>query len=65
MVRDAGFVDVRAHHRHDYSWTLIGPSPNDSRWRHDLGGPRDDTTLQAIAIATVAQPSPPAAPWAP
>jgi hypothetical protein len=25
MVRGAGFVDVRAHHRHSYSWTVVGP----------------------------------------
>jgi SAM-dependent methyltransferase len=27
VVRDAGFVDVRAHHRHNYSWTVIGRKP--------------------------------------
>ena len=27
MVRDAGFVDVRAHHRHGYSCTVIGRKP--------------------------------------
>jgi SAM-dependent methyltransferase len=27
VVRDAGFVDVRSHHRHGYSWTVIGRKP--------------------------------------
>ena len=27
LVRDAGFADVRAHHRHGYSWTVIGRKP--------------------------------------
>jgi SAM-dependent methyltransferase len=27
LVRDTGFVDVRAHHRHGYSWTVIGRKP--------------------------------------
>lgn len=24
LLRDAGFTDVRAHHRHGYSWTVVG-----------------------------------------
>jgi hypothetical protein len=27
LVRAAGFVEVRAHHRHGYSWTVIGRKP--------------------------------------
>jgi SAM-dependent methyltransferase len=27
LVRDAGFADVRAHHRHGYSWTVVGHKP--------------------------------------
>jgi hypothetical protein len=27
VVSDAGFVDVRVHHRHGYSWTVIGRKP--------------------------------------
>jgi predicted TIM-barrel fold metal-dependent hydrolase len=27
LVYDAGFVDVRLHHRHRYSWTVIGRKP--------------------------------------
>jgi SAM-dependent methyltransferase len=27
LVADAGFVDVRRHHRHGYSWTVIGRKP--------------------------------------
>lgn len=27
LMRSAGFVDVRIHHRHGYSWTVIGRKP--------------------------------------
>ncbi|WP_249137828.1 class I SAM-dependent methyltransferase [Bradyrhizobium tropiciagri] len=27
LVRSVGFVDVRLHHRHGYSWTVIGRKP--------------------------------------
>ena len=27
LLRKAGFVDVRAHHRRGYSWTVIGTRP--------------------------------------
>jgi SAM-dependent methyltransferase len=27
LIRDAGFEDVRIHHRHGYSWTVIGSKP--------------------------------------
>lgn len=27
LLADAGFVDVRAHHRHGYSWTVAGTHP--------------------------------------
>jgi SAM-dependent methyltransferase len=27
LLADAGFVDVRTHHRHGYSWTVIGTRP--------------------------------------
>jgi SAM-dependent methyltransferase len=27
LLRDAGFVDVRSHHRHHYSWSLVGTRP--------------------------------------
>ncbi|MGH9388462.1 MAG: class I SAM-dependent methyltransferase [Vicinamibacteria bacterium] len=27
LLEDAGFVDVRAHHRHGYSWSLVGTRP--------------------------------------
>jgi hypothetical protein len=27
LVHDAGFVDVRSHHRHGFSWTVIGRKP--------------------------------------
>jgi len=27
LLRDAGFVNVRSHHRHGYSWTVIGEKP--------------------------------------
>jgi SAM-dependent methyltransferase len=27
LLADAGFVDVRAHHRHGYSWTVMGTRP--------------------------------------
>lgn len=28
LVTDAGFIDVQLHHRHRYSWTVIGTKPN-------------------------------------
>ena len=27
LLTDAGFVDVRLHHRRRYSWTVIGRKP--------------------------------------
>ncbi|MFH2006376.1 MAG: class I SAM-dependent methyltransferase [bacterium] len=27
LFRDAGFVDLRLHHRHGYSWTVVGQKP--------------------------------------
>lgn len=27
LLQDAGFVDVRCHHRHGYSWTVVGVNP--------------------------------------
>ena len=27
LLADAGFVDVRLHHRHGYSWTVVGRRP--------------------------------------
>jgi hypothetical protein len=27
LLADAGFVDVRVHHRHGYSWTVRGTRP--------------------------------------
>ena len=27
LLADAGFVDVRIHHRHGYSWTVTGVRP--------------------------------------
>jgi SAM-dependent methyltransferase len=27
LLRNAGFTDVRAHHRHGYSWTVVGTRP--------------------------------------
>jgi SAM-dependent methyltransferase len=27
LLEDAGFIDVRIHHRHGYSWTVIGTKP--------------------------------------
>jgi hypothetical protein len=27
LLADAGFVDVRLHHRHGYSWTVVGRKP--------------------------------------
>ena len=27
LLADAGFADVAAHHRHGYSWTVIGRKP--------------------------------------
>ena len=27
LLAEAGFVDVRAHHRHGYSWTVVGTRP--------------------------------------
>lgn len=28
LLADAGFVDVRLHHRHGYSWTVVGRKPD-------------------------------------
>jgi len=28
LLEDAGFTDVRLHHRHGYSWTVMGTKPN-------------------------------------
>ena len=27
LLEDAGFTDVKTHHRHGYSWTVIGTRP--------------------------------------
>lgn len=27
LLEDAGFQDVRLHHRHGYSWTVLGTHP--------------------------------------
>ena len=27
LLADAGFTDVRLHHRHGYSWTVVGRKP--------------------------------------
>jgi hypothetical protein len=27
LLERAGFVNVRVHHRHGYSWTVIGEKP--------------------------------------
>ena len=31
LLSDAGFVDVQSHHRHGYSWTVIGRKPGCER----------------------------------
>lgn len=31
LLADAGFKDIRLHHRHGYSWTVIGTKPMGSR----------------------------------
>ncbi|HNI60867.1 MAG TPA: methyltransferase domain-containing protein [Pseudomonadota bacterium] len=28
LLRDAGFVDIKLHHRHGYSWTVMGTRPH-------------------------------------
>jgi hypothetical protein len=30
LLASTGFVDVRAHHRHGYSWTVVGTRPTAS-----------------------------------
>ena len=30
LVRSAGFENVRVHHRHGYSWTVLGTKPGAS-----------------------------------
>jgi hypothetical protein len=27
LLLDGGFINVRVHHRHGYSWTVIGTKP--------------------------------------
>jgi SAM-dependent methyltransferase len=31
LIASAGFIDVRLHHRHGYSWTVTGVKPDDGR----------------------------------
>ena len=40
LLEHAGFVNVRLHHRHGYSWTVIGERPQDTASKSTAKAPR-------------------------
>jgi SAM-dependent methyltransferase len=38
LLSRTGFVDIRTHHRHGYSWTVIGRKPEESRMHNGVLG---------------------------
>ncbi len=50
LFEQAGFADIKLHHRHGYSWSVIGTSPSlcRMRWkiaRSKMQVPRDEPVL--------------------
>jgi SAM-dependent methyltransferase len=39
LLEEGGFTNVRIHHRHEYSWTVVGikPDPSNKQKRNDRG----------------------------